>query len=795
MQCAVGAFSVCMGDAPPVASDPRCDGLFFMTESVSENSPPRSGKIPRWLRRSVKVLAGAVALLVILVTVGCYLILPSATPKTFEERISMYPRTPAPVSQPVTIRWNERAIPFIEAETDEDLAFALGTVHAHLRLAQIEFLRRVSQGRLSESAGPFTVDLDHSLRILNFGGAADQIEAEMPEETRVWVENFVAGLNWYVENSPSAPAEYRLMGWRREPFTVRDILTISRLAGTDVSWIRFFRFFRLRDEPKWPEFEERLNRITGASAVSFTSEGALPGLLGAASRSGSNSVVIAGERSASGKPMIANDPHVGFLSPPLWMLVGYRSPSYELVGVTIPGLPIIGLGRNRHIAWGGTNMLARSSDLVSVDPNSPEIETREETIGVRFWFDRKRTIRETPQGPLISDSPLIPNQEGEHFALRWIGRQPSDEITAFLKASRSSNFREFRAAFESYAVSGQNMLAAAADGDIGHVMAVRLPVRPVEEAADQTIIDVETADRWWEETLNATTLPAGYNPKNGYIVSANNQPTELPIMVSGGALANDRVERLEQLVEGTAKHSRDSLAALQKDVVSPQAAWLVRRFEELSDHSFLKNELAGWDGEIAADSRPAAAYHLLVYHLISDYYGLRYGDSFVTSLLASPLGFAFLEEDAAEGTEEFRQALASAAEKAASDLDAVGTWGAIHRLRSGHYLSNIPYLGSWFPSREFPAAGNSGTVMKTGGSISNKRHRATFGATAGHISDLADPDENYFVLLGGQDGWVNSEQNFDQLPLWHDSEFVRFPLTEEAVAESFRTIMTLEPAQ
>lgn len=217
------------------------------------------------------------------------------------------------------------------------------------------------------------------------------------------------------------PHEYRLLGLKREPWTAEDVLTVGRLASIDINWLVWFRLMPLRDRAGWPQLFARVLDFGGASLPSFgapesASSALLGGLLLDHGRTGSNFVAVAGTRTASGAAMIANDPHLGVSLPNLWLVAGARSPSFHVVGLMPPGLPIFGVGRNPDVAWGGTNMRAASSDLVDVSGLPPEaFTTREQRIGVRWWFDRTVTVRDSPWG----QSSPTPQWSRRATARRW----------------------------------------------------------------------------------------------------------------------------------------------------------------------------------------------------------------------------------------------------------------------------------------------------------------------------------------------------------------------------------------
>ena len=294
---------------------------------------------------------------------------------TTADRLAAFPTSQLPLERPVTVRWNRYGVPWIEAQTDHDLAFTLGLVHAHLRLGQMTLGKRIVQGRLSESLGPFTHDVDQLLRTLNFGYAAADTEARMSPSTHAWMSAFVDGLNWYQRYAASKPPEYGLLGLDGEPWAIRDLLAIGRLAGTDVNWLADIQLLRARLRSGWPQTWQRALAAGTDSLPSFDPTGQhalLFDLFAHSSRSGSDAVAVGPARSSSGAALLAADTHLGTVLPNFWILVGLKSPSYHAVGLMPPGLPVIGLGRNDDLAWSGTNMHAAASELYDVSGAPPD---------------------------------------------------------------------------------------------------------------------------------------------------------------------------------------------------------------------------------------------------------------------------------------------------------------------------------------------------------------------------------------------------------------------------------------
>ena len=741
-----------------------------------------------------------------LVLSACALLAPLPERKDVAQRLAAFPTRGLPLEGRVTVYWNERQIPFVEADSDADAAFALGLVHAHLRLGQMATARKLARGRLSEMIGPLGIDIDRGLRTLSYARAAAEIERDMDKAALAWVRRFVDGINHYQDTAAELPHDFRVLGLEPEPWTVADVLAIGRLGGTDVNWLVWAGLLKLRARDDWPELWARMVKRGRTSFASFDGGAriaAMQRLLAGTSKSGSNSVAVAGRRSATGGALMANDPHLGILIPNVWLIAGVKSPSYHAVGLMAPGLPIFAIGRNPHIAWGGTNMRAASSDLVDVgDLPDSEIEERRERIGVRWWFDSETTVRETRWGPIVTDTPLLADLDLPPLALKWTGHGASDEIGAMLAVSRARDFAGFRAAFERFAVPGQNMLYADAGGNIGQTMAVRLPAR--SGAPADIIVDREAHDAAWGDMRSGADLPFGLNPERGFLVSANNRPAETDVPVSFFFSPDDRVRRMTALLEGEAKVPVEALKALQRDVYMASSAALrdlfVARLDALGMTAAADargaeaiDRLRGWDGHYRRDSAGAVAFERFRAGFVTRFYTLLYGEEHGKSFASMRRGTALLEEDIAaadEGT--LRDALAAGQRVAAEGLDRFAGWGDMHRLSLAHPLSRIPLIGGRYRFAEAGVGGSSETVMKTAHNTTAERHTATYGSNARHVSDMSDPDANWFVLLGGQDGTFNSSTALDQWDLWRRGEYVRVPLTLPEVRRTFPHAMALE---
>ncbi|MEP4378503.1 MAG: penicillin acylase family protein [Alphaproteobacteria bacterium] len=741
---------------------------------------------------------------------GCAVLTPLPKPESIDTRLAAIPVAGVPIDSPVRIHWNKFQVPFIEAESDTDLAVALGVVHAHLRWGQMEVARRLVRGRVAEMGGPLARDIDKSLRILNFGRGAEATLKMMPADTRAWLDSFVAGVNHYIANADELPHEHRVLGLEREPWTATDVIAVGRLASTDVNWLIWFGMLSLRDRADWPEIwaratEKGLDSIPSIGPGAADQASVFHELLAGFSKAGSNSVAVSGARTGTGAALVANDPHLGVFLPNLWLLAGYKSPSYHAVGMMIPGVPFIALGRNDRIAWGGTNMRALSTDMVDVtDLPADEFETRTENIGVRWWFDTEAEVRETRFGPVITDSPLVNSaREGETIALRWMGHRPSDEITAMLRMSQAQDFDGFRAALDGFHVPGQNMVYADTDGHIGQVMAVKLPARSPVPPPD-LLIPAAAADGRdpWARTVTAGTLPAAFDPPSGFVASANNKPvegSEAGVAVGWHFSNDDRIARLRDLLSGDHKVSVDDLRALQQDVYMESAValrdLLLGKLGAVAqaltpEQTDLLATIRAWDGHYGADSPGAVAFELTMFAFAEKFLsedartrisvGGRFDEQLGEMIGATPAA-------------EVAPVLAAALSDAAARHKELPTWGDMHRLGLRHPLNFIPLIGGKYRFNDVPIGGSSTTVMKTAHSDTDERHFTRFGSQSRHISDMSDPDANWFTLLGGQDGWINSANFIDQFDLWLAGEYVHLPLRVETVRQTFARKTELTP--
>jgi penicillin G amidase len=718
---------------------------------------------------------------------------------SLEQRLTALPRQHLPVEQPVEIRWNDRLVPFIDARSDRDLAVALGLVHAHLRLAQIELLRRIAQGRLAEILGPVAIGFDHALRLLDPARAVPAILQMLPNATRDWLDGFVAGINHYLAHA-EAPLEYRLLGVSPEPWTPADILGVARLAAADVNWLLWMRLLPILAGPDWPASWAALIADGTAPLPSLGSGRADPAdgfvrLVLGLGHAGSNAVAVAGRRSATGQAWLAGDPHLSLSLPSVWLQAAYRSPSYNVAGLMIPGIPVMAIGRNRSIAWGGTNLHAASSELFDVSElPASDIAERPARIAVRWSRPCDIRLRDSAYGPIISDAPLFGGGDGRALALRWVGHQPSDELSALLAVNRAQGWAEFRRAATAFAVPGQTLVYADESARVGRLHAAWLPRRAATPPAD--MVSPRAAAALWSEPATAADFPTEIDPPRGFVVSANDRPPEGEVPLGWFFAPNDRAERLSLLLRASERIGQAELAELQRDVAAPAAVelrdQLCAALDPTPQRDGLLGALAGWDGRYAADSAGALAFELVLARLAAA----------VTTTERRALyaavwhGRRLLARDI-DGlpTERLTAALHTALAAARPAFARLRRWGGAHRLRLAHPLGAMPLVGRRYRPADWPWPGSNDTVFKSAHGLVAGRHAVAYGSNARYLFDLSDPDGNHLVLLGGQDGVPGSPAFVDQAELFRRGEYVTVPLQAATARRLFPHVTRLAPAR
>ena len=555
--------------------------------------------------------------------------------------------TVAGVSAPIDIVRDADAIPHIYAATKADALFGLGYVHAQDRLWQMELQRRIGFGRLSEVLGAAALPQDRFLRTVGFGRAAKSAWEATAPWAKQQIESYVAGINAFIATHHGArlPPEFTLLRFEPEPFTGADVLAWVKMMAWDLSANYAFELLRhdlanavgaerlaqlmppyaegglsiteWPGEPGGPGGSDTTHQTSVAHATdpAYPAHQAYPALsafirglsgdtavsdflLGGARAEaiGSNNWVVDGTLTASGKPLLANDPHLGARLPSTWYLAHVSGGDFEIIGATLPGAPAVALGRNRSIAWGATNVAADVEDLYRerLDPTGRLAEFRgaqepivvvPETIRVKGAADVHLDVRVTRHGPLVSDAINANNAESrapgpkppplEPLAFRWTALDREDAtVTSFLRLNEARNWTDFTAALREFVSPSQNFVYADVDGHIGYYAPGKIPVRASGDGSTP-------ADGWsgaaeWTGWIPFDELPHLYDPPSHVIVTANHRP-EPPGYAHQLGLEWPEPYRAQRIIdllsaaESTHRLTPDDFARIQADTMSLHA--------------------------------------------------------------------------------------------------------------------------------------------------------------------------------------------------------------------------------
>lgn len=757
------------------------------------------------------------------------------------------------ISAPVTIARDDNAIPTIRATTLNDAWFALGYAHGQDRLWQLEMNRRIVNGQLAEVLGPAALDTDKFLRTLGVARAAAAQYAKLDPATQQALQRYADGVNAAVAATKVLPPEFLLLGFKPGRWTPADSVGWSIMMAWDLggNWSTELLRMQLSQTFSVAQIDEILPPLSAPPAAirDYAALYASLGLTHIASNTlthlaalfptigtgglGSNNWALAGSRSASGKPLLANDPHLSLAAPAIWYLAKIDADGLQLEGATLPGLPFIVLGRNQYVAWGFTNTNPDVQDLYierfnPADPNSvlgPQgMESTQlvlETIKVKGQPDVPLNVRISPRGPIISDV-YAPARKalaaaGFGISMRWTALDPDNStVRAGIGMNRAHSAQELEQALSQWVAPMQNVVYADVAGNIGFVAAGRVPIR----RPDNDLQGLAPAPAWdarygWAGYVPYEQLPRQYNPVDGYVYSANNNilPENYPYYLTTEWVLPFRAQRIAQLIEAQPKLDAQGMQKMQADVTSLAApVWLklVEAAGGLKPRTELGRKawalLSHFDGVMATD-RPEpliwnawlqrAAQAMLAGRLSAtqfhDLFGRR--DLFAGVLLMTRNNSALCDDPRTPARETCNDALSRAFDEAMVDVakqegsdPAKWRWGDVHQAISEHRpFGKQPMLAKIFDLR-VPAPGDSYTV--NAGEVAQMGPEPladTLGPSFRGVYDLASPNAAWVMQSTGQSGNRFSAHYSDFLRRWVKVQYIDLATSRDV------KVLTLSP--
>ncbi len=804
------------------------------------------------MKRALKILALLLGALLLLGVAGGAWYLHSKQPqRSGTLKLSQ-------LQAPVTVRYDERGVPHIRAENEPDLYRALGYVHAQDRLFQMELVRRLAQGQLAEILGPKLADTDRLFRTLGIPAQAQTAAARMDPNSASTkaLMAYLDGINQFQASHP-APLEFDLLGIRKRPFTPQDTFAVTGYQA--YSFAATFR-----TEPALTYVRDKLGAAylkvfdldghkqgvlaaddapAGVSPIVNTAGWATLNQIAQLSEQaveaaglgrfeGSNAWAISGKRTASGKPMLAGDPHIGFSAPSVWYEAHLSAPGFELYGHYQVLNPNAMLGHNAQFGWSLTMFQNDDMDLIAekTNPANPnqiwyhgqwvEMQSREETILVKGAAPISLKLRRSPHGPIITDA--FPSLGTTPVAMWWTFLETENPVLdASYEFNRADTLVKMRTASSKLHAPGLNIVWANASGDIGWWAAAKLPIRPAQ-VNPSFILDGSLPE---SDKLGFTDFrdnPHEENPARGYIISANHEPkagSGLP--VAGYYNLADRAQRLDALLRDS-KQRWDSQAsqALQLDnqsdfsrrLLEPLLPVLRTLVTDPAERALL-DSLAQWNGKHALGSVAATVYNQFVYELaraaMADEMGeLQFKNLLGTRTLDSALPRLAADANSPWWDNRNTPALESRADtvKAAwratlAHLQATfgqdsanWTWGKAHTLTHGHPLAAQKPLDQLFNTGPLPAPGGRELPNNLAGSIGSAPWAVNYGPSTRRVIDFADAGKALGINPLGQSGVLFDSHYRDQAQTYIAGGYVAQHLSEADVAASTRSTLTLAPA-
>lgn len=756
----------------------------------------------------------------------------------------------------VTIRRDERGIPYIEATNDEDLYFAQGYITASDRLWQMDLLRRTVRGELSEIFGQAALTQDKNHRIYGFAGVVDETLKRLPAKFSVALNAYVNGVNAFIDSltDKTLPPEFRLLQYQPRHWTPSDSLAVGKLLAEYLSstWQLDLMRASLASLPKekrealLPEtspldvlvvgkdrspakaqVQKGLKRVSVSAGILNQLKNSIESERQAFEQVGlylpdvetlqaSNNWVVSGKRTITGKPLLANDPHIPAAAPGIWYQTELIAPGIHVAGVTFPGAPGIVLGHNDRIAWGATNLGPDVQDvyLEQFDKDNSnryvtpsglrDVEIRHEQIKVRKVVTDPTTETQTFDVTVTRHGPIVLEQNSKRYALRWTALDPASiEPVAFFEMNRARNWNEFTATLSRYGGPTQNFIYADVDGHIGYYGAGRIPIRKTGDGS--VPYDGSTDDGEWTGYIPFDKLPHVYDPPSGLIVTANQRVIgqDYSYFLSHVWAQPYRARRIFDLLSEKPKLTIDDFRRIQGDIYSIGNTTFARAAAKIlasaADESLkqLGAGLESWDGLMTADSKVAVVVAQMRSAFRQRILNAALGDLAKTytwpeadvlfDRIINEQARGWLPKEFASYADLLRASYEDARQVLTKNLGAdetKWTWGNQTKSRFPHPLAQAPLIGLQFTIQPFPqnGTGGSGATVNVGSAVSMRL-----------IADPSDWDKTLNGIPLGQSGVPASPHWKDQLDDWRNVIPRAFPFSKAAVESATKEVVILTP--
>jgi penicillin amidase len=761
------------------------------------------------------------------------------------------------LSAPVTVQRDAHGVPHIEAATQDDLFVAQGYVTAQDRLWQMDAFRRNSEGELAEVMGSALLKHDETQRVLGIGRVAQRIYDRLSAKDRSCVDAYARGVNLFIEQHQDAlPPEFRLLGYKPKPWTGADSIAVGLMMVQTLDTHAAAKLGRSHvaarlHDPKleadlYPVGSWRDHPPTGIEvdlsaphpeppannkddddddeptetrlAPFADTPGAMKALLerlglptcdGCAV--GSNNWVIAGNHTASGKPLLSNDMHLGFSVPGVWYMADLRAPGFHAAGVTLPGFPMIIAGHNDHVAWGFTDLMADVQDIyvekldgkgnyLAADGTWKPLSVDRETIHVRRGSDVTIDVESTDHGPIMN--PILTMSDSRTIALKWNLYDPALETLPLYAMNTASNWTEFSAALAEWCWPAQNLVYADDQGHIAYQAIGRVPLRP----AGLVGVPIDDNAHEWQGYIPFDQMPHAVDPPSGFLATANSRVTtaESAYPLTLEWIDPYRVERIYKSLDGRDQLTPKDMLATQTDIYSEVDQEMGQRFAYAIDQTpgadaplrKAADLMRSWDGRLTADSAAAsivtqtraALWPMILKPKLGDtMYDYHWGEKdFAEEEIVMHAKADWLPP----GYKNWDELLTAAVRKGMEDGHApadVAAWsyGSWHTIDIEHPLARfLPFIGRVAGTGPQPMSGDTTTVKQIGHDVAPSQ-RLTM--------DWSNVDGSTENIVLGESGNPLSPYFKDQWNDWYNGTTFALPFTPAAVAAQTRHTLRLLP--
>ncbi len=781
--------------------------------------------------RILKKILLIIAILIVLILVGGWMYFNSLKPD-YSGNITL-----SGIENETSVYFDDYGIPHIYAQNQYDATTALGYVHAQDRLWQMELMRRIAPGRLSEIFGKDMLKNDRFFVSLGIEEASKKSIEKLDKNGEIYklAMAYLNGVNQFIENGPT-PIEFTLVGIQKEPYQLSDMYNIlgymsfsfAMAQKTDplLSIIKeklgddYLKELNIDFSPNTATIKNTKENIDYlstmvASVNEIMDNSPVPAFIG------SNSWVVSPNKTSTGKVLFANDPHMSYSQPAVWYEAHIVTPNYELYGYHLAGIPFPLLGHNRNYAYGLTmfenddidfykeeNNLADSTKYKT--PNGFETyKTATKTIKVKDADDVTITVRSSRHGPIMNDA-IEAITQTEPLAMSWIYTQFDAEVLeALYTISRATEMKDVKKGASMIHAPGLNIMYGDAKGNVAWWAAGKL-YKLKSNANRNFILNGASGEDDPIEYLDFSLNPMAENPTWNYVYSANNQPDSIAgILYPGYYLPEDRAKRIVQLLEPKNNWNKEAMSAMINDVTSSVAPGIVKEFTDIMDYNlFSKNEqkaidvLQLWDGSNNTDQVAPTIYNKWIHLYLKNTFEDELGEKLFTQFLATHLSKRVVADQikkdnsiwwddisTSKKIETKKEILSKSLVEAVSFLEKqLGNqikdwnWGKVHTLEHGHPLGKVAALKNYFNVGPFPMNGAREVINNRIFDYNDSGlYKINAGPSTRRIIDFSDIENSISILPTGESGNPFSKHYKDQAEMYNKGEFRKMKLNEEEI--------------